>query len=752
MTLVWIIAILLSLLAIVDLVVGVSNDAVNFLNSAIGSRVAPRRAIYWVAGSGIIVGTFFSAGMMEVARQGVIYPHHFYLTELMVIFLAVMIIDIILIDIYNTIGFPTSTTIAVVFELTGAALAMAIIKSKHSVPDEIILTDFINTGRVFMIFSGILVSIIVSFIIGAGVQFITRLLFGFNKRGHSGIVFLIFGALSISLILYIIIKKGLEAWPTLDLDILYQINFYSEKLFFLVFAITLLLLLFSRMLFQADLPQIVVMTGTFALALSFAANDLVNFIGIPLAGIESFKAFLISDGGNVAEQFGLDFLTNEWLRNHRFGDSIYAAFFLLSGIVMVLTLFYSKKVRTVTETEVYLGRQQVGQEHFEPSQLSRTIVRNFLILFNKIDNKLPKLLHRFISSRYKQTEPNSEDQVIYFDTIRATVNLIVASILISIGTYWSVPLSTTFVVFMVAMGTSLADQAWGRESAVYRISGVLSILGGWFITAFLGFLGAFFLTLLIWWGTWVSITVSIALTVIYLIKSTQYHKTRHQEQEQYKQKISNKKAQNIEWLRKNGSDTVRKLILESSKIYMLLVKGVLEEEESELIAISQKAGQLKRAIQEAKTDFFSIMAQIPEETQDSGQFFIQALDYLTELGNTLTALVDPAYIHFKNQHKGLTNYQKEDLNTLLDETTTFFNYMVHLEKDKKYVHFPELIQRQEALFSLIENFRLHHIRKIRLGAGKTRINILYLEFLGETRNLILYSVNLVKSMKNFFES
>jgi Na+/phosphate symporter len=330
------------------------------------------------------------------------------------------------------------------------------------------------------------------------------------------------------------------------------------------------------------------------------------------------------------------------------------------------------------------------------------------------------------------------------------VNLVVASILISIGTYWRFPLSTTFVVFMVAMGTSLADQAWGRESAVYRISGVLSILGGWFITACLGFLGAFILALLLWWGSWITIIVSVMFMILFLFRSTKYHKKRQAERELFKKELSNEISQNIGWIRNTGSDTVRRLMLESSKIYMLMVQGLLDEDETKLFEITRKTEDLKNQIKNAKTEFFSALARMPEEAQDSGQFFIQALDYLTELGNTLSAMVVPAYDHIKNHHKGLIDYQQDDLNTLLDETTAFFNFMVHVEKDKKFMMFHELVQRQEAIFNLIENFRLQHIRKIRKGSGKTRINILYLELLGETRNLILYSVNLVKSLKNFF--
>lgn len=756
MTLVWVIAILLAILGIIDLIVGVSNDAVNFLNSAIGSRVAKSRTIYWIAGFGLIIGTLYSVGMMEVAREGVIYPQNFYLTELLVLFLGVMIVDIILIDTFNTLGFPTSTTMAVVFELTGAALAMALIKSNQSITGDALLTDYINTGRVFILFSGILVSIIISFVLGAIIQFITRLLLGFNFQSRSGWIRLLYGTISITIILYLILHKGIKVSEVININANEWLNHHPVIFFVLFFSITFFVLFVLRFLFQVNTSRVVVVIGTLALALSFAANDLVNFIGIPLTGIESFKAYLIKDPGVMPKQFSLSFLSNEWLRNHGMGGNAYALFFLLSGVVMVITLFYSKKLRSVTETEVYLGRQRAGHEHFEPSQISRIVVRCFLGLYYKVVQLIPKPIHQFVANRYQKMDDikTSEalDGVIYFDTIRATVNLIVASLLISLGTALAFPLSTTFVVFMVAMGTSMADQAWSRESAVYRISGVLTILGGWFITACLGFLGAFFLTLLLWWGGWIAILISLLLMTLFLIKTTQFHKKRIEERELFKREIYEEVAQNIDWLQNSGSDTIRKMILESSKIYMLLIKGLLEENKNELFEVSEKTKQLKRHIKHSKTEFFSTLTRIPEETQDSGQYFVQALDYLTELGNTLSLMVEPAYAHFKNQHRGLTDYQKEDLTSLAEETTAFFNFMVYLEKDKKYFMFPELIQRQEAIFNLIELLRLRHLKKIRSGSGKTRINILYLELLSETRNLILYSVNLVKSLKNFFDN
>ena len=443
MTLVWTIAIILALLAVVDLIVGVSNDAVNFLNSAIGSRVATRRTIYWIAGAGLIAGTFFSLGMMEVARKGVIYPQNFYLTELLIIFLAVMIVDIVLIDTYNTLGFPTSTTVAVVFELTGAALALATIKINHS-GDETAISEFINTGRVFLLFSGILISIFVAFISGSIVQFFSRIIFSFRYHGRFRFLFSLVGAFAISAIFFLIFKKGFEGSMISEFSIFSWLSDHPLNFFLIILVVTFFVLYLLGLLFQIDIPRFIVLFGTFALALSFAANDLVNFIGIPLAGTESFKAYLTSGTQLAPENFGLSFISDQWLQNHGFQDGLYITFFLVSGIVMMLTLFYSRKARSVTETEVYLGRQHAGHERFEPSQLSRTLVRHFLTVYNQTEKLFPKKIRRQISNRFIRPEPEEGrgnlDEVVYFDTLRASVNLVVASVLISIGTYLGFPL------------------------------------------------------------------------------------------------------------------------------------------------------------------------------------------------------------------------------------------------------------------------------------------------------------------------
>ncbi|WP_075590449.1 inorganic phosphate transporter [Labilibacter marinus] len=747
----FIIVVLLAL-GIVDLVVGVSNDAVNFLNSAIGSNVAKRHYIYIVAGAGLLLGAGFSGDMMEVARKGIFYPENFYLNQLLVVFLAVMITDIILIDLFNTFGFPTSTTIAIVFELLGGALAMGLIIISGENPDGLVITDLINTQRVLVILAGITISIILAFATGSLVQFVARNIFTFRYRGRFKIMFSLAGAIALTSIVFLLLKKDIAFanYLTGYIDLLVHESLALVLLVFFAIAFTLFTLL--AYVFNADIPKIVVFCGTFALALSFAANDLVNFIGVPLSAFE---------GVNVFKQSGLSnpsmLLMNIWqggvLNNTLWESSSYRLIYFASGLIMVITLFYSKKARTVTNTELYLGKQDAGQEEFEPSQLSRTLVKSFLSLYNYTRRNMPVKWVDFFSNRYERNiedaEQDSDAAVVYFDTVRASVNLVVASILITIGTYLHFPLSTTFVVFMVAMGTSLADQAWGRESAVYRISGVLSVLGGWFITASAGFVGAFIITVFIWWGNIYAIIPLLIAVCIVIYRTNTIHKKARLQRIELKDERTKQIASDIDNLLDAGNERIRKHILETSKIYILIIQGFVEDDEKQVKETCEKSKYLQKVSKSIKRDLFNSFSSMDTETFDSGHYFIQAIDYLGELSNTLIQIAEPIYNHIENQHKGLSDTQKEDVLLLLEEIMSFFNFLVHIEKEKRFSSVPEMVEKQKYIVALIEDLRTKQIKRIMDGDGKTRSSILLLECYAESKNLIHYTLNLLKSHRDF---
>ncbi|MCW3807923.1 inorganic phosphate transporter [Plebeiibacterium marinum] len=749
----YIIVFVLVVLGIVDLVVGVTNDAVNFLISAIGSKVARRKYIYLVAGAGIILGCLFSGGMMEVARKGIFNPQFFYLDQLLIIFLAVMFTDIILIDLFNTFGFPTSTTVAIVFELLGGALALGLIVIGGDNPDGLKIEQLINTQNALIILAGIVLSIVIAFLSGAIIQFVSRMVFTFRHKGRFKFLFSVAGAIAITAICFLILKKD-EAFANIIYGSVADGVLNNLPLVLsLIFGLSTIVFLLLSYFFKVDIPKIVVFAGTFTIALSFASNDLANFISIPLSSLEGANEFI----SNVHASPSM-FLMDIWqggVLNNVWSPKVYNIIYLLSGIVMVITIFASRKLRTVTETVMYLGRQDSGYETFEPTNMSRYIVYAFFNIYNKLNKWLPAAFTNRITNRYERSEEDADtdiEKAVYFDTVRASVNLAVASLLIGVGTYFTIPLSTTFVVFMVVMGTSLADQAWGRESAVYRITGVLTILGGWFITATMAFIGAFVLAIFIWWAEIYAVAVLLVLTVFVMFRSAKYHKKIYSQRQEINLKNNNAHHKNINTVIDLGSERIRKHILETSKIYMLIIQGFVDENLKQLKETCEKTKELTKTSRKTKEELFDNFTNVGVGSFDSGHYFIQALDYLGELSATLNQMSVPICNHLDNQHKGLSNSQKEDALLLLEEMTGFFNFQVHIEKENKFEAVPEIIDKQKYIINLIEDLRKKQIKRIMNGKSRQRSSILLLECYAESKNLVLYTINLLKSHRDFYKN
>ncbi len=559
----------LAVLAIADLVVGVSNDAVNFLNSAIGSKAISFKTIMIVASLGIAAGAIFSSGLMEVARKGIFVPSEFYFDEIMVIFMAVMITDILLLDFFNTLGMPTSTTVSIVFELLGAAVCVALIKIYGDPENAKSLAEYINTKKAVQIISGILLSVVVAFSVGAIVQWITRLLLSFEFRKKANWIGALFGGIALTAILYFIFIKGIKGtnYAKSVVSVLYNdgldgalqwVNSYfnasydtlaefakTKKDFYKVDAtsgkvsltlrgfletnvlsiVTVGFVVWSLLsyviinVFKVDIYKVIIIVGTFALALAFAGNDLVNFIGVPVAAWTSYQEWLVS--GLDPHEFSMAVLGKK--------ANTPTAILLFAGFIMVLTLWLSSKAKEVVKTELNLSRQGEGKERFKANLASRVIVRSLTSVGTSVENILPESFKKFSAKQYDQTAIESieyadpEDKPA-FDMVRASVNLTMAGILISLATSLKLPLSTTYVTFMVAMGTSLADKAWGKDSAVYRVAGVLNVIGGWFLTAFAAFTAAAILALLIHFGGPIMIAVLLVLALFIIYKNYQSFK------------------------------------------------------------------------------------------------------------------------------------------------------------------------------------------------------------------------------------
>jgi len=500
------VVIFLFLLAIFDLSVGVSNDAVNFLNSAIGSRAASFRRVLVVASIGVFIGAAMSNGMMEIARHGIFRPEHFAFYDLICIFMAVMVTDIILLDIFNSLGMPTSTTVSMVFELLGATFVVALIKMSGGI--DLGFNDLLNTEKALSVILGIFLSVAIAFFFGTLVQFISRMIFSFNYRHNLKWKIGLFGGICATAIVYFLLIKGAKdlTFMTPDVKSWIKENTGLIILVCLAFFTVLMQLLY---LCKVNVLKVIVLMGTFSLAMAFAGNDLVNFIGVPLSGFAAYQDY-IANGSGDAQGFLMDSLN---------GPANTPIYFLIgAGVIMVVSLATSKKARNVTKTEIGLGSQQGGDEMFGSSRISRRLVRWALSVISWISRVTPIRMRRWFNSRFNVDETIME-QGASFDLIRGSVNLVLAGALIAFGTSLKLPLSTTFVTFMVAMGTSLADRAWGRESAVFRITGVISVIGGWFLTAGAAFIGAgIIVAAMHYGGHWVMISLAV-LTIFLIIHS-----------------------------------------------------------------------------------------------------------------------------------------------------------------------------------------------------------------------------------------
>lgn len=738
-----ILVIVLFVLAISDLVVGVSNDAVNFLNSAIGSKVAPMRVIMIIAALGILVGAVFSSGMMEVARKGIFHPQHFYFSEIMIIFLAVMITDVILLDTFNTFGMPTSTTVSIVFELLGAAVAISIVK-RYTDVNALELSEYINSAKALAIISGILLSVVISFTVGAIVQFFARLLFSFNYKKNLKYFGAIWGGIAITAITYFILIKGAKGAAFMSVETKDFIKHNALTIIgFSFVGWTVILQVFS-FLTRLNILKFVVLVGTFALAMAFAGNDLVNFIGVPLAGFESFKAFLANPGVEP-DAFLMASLAGK--------VKTPTLYLIIAGLVMVITLWTSKKAKSVTKTEINLARQDAGYERFGSSILARSIVRGMNSFSHGIKRLLPDSISRGIENRFDQSEYNKHQASLgkdapYFDSIRASVNLVVASILIAFATSLKLPLSTTYVTFMVAMGTSLSDKAWGRESAVYRITGVFSVIGGWFFTAFSAFTVAFLVALAIKFGGFIAIIALIGLAVLYVYRTHIIHKKRNASNDT---EVTEEIISGSEIVGKSSNEVVY-LLNRVSEIFGNTIENLAKEDLKKLRKTYQEIEKVNAKTKAIKNNLSDTIAQLEENSIDTGHHYVQVLDYLRELTHSITFITKPCYDHVDNNHKPLIAVQVEELYDMTRMIREINAEIIQCIRSNDYSKLNDLVNRELRTMKFIDTLRKKQVKRIKANEVGTRNSMLFLGILAESKNLLLHSVNVLKSHRDFTDT
>jgi phosphate/sulfate permease len=731
---------ILLIFAFLDLMIGVSNDAVNFLNSSIGSKAAPFVVIMVVASVGILAGVTFSGGMMEVARKGIFHPQFFTMPELLVIFLAVMITDILLLDLFNTHGLPTSTTVSIVFELLGAAVAVSLIKIMQSPEGVMALWDYINTAKAMAIVGGILLSIVISFFSGAVVQFFSRLIFTFDYKKRLRRYGALWGGMAMTAITFFILIKGAKGATFMDEQALAWIDHHTFTILTGIFVISTILLQLMISVFKINILKPIVLVGTFALAMAFAANDLVNFIGVPLAGLKAFTTALAS--ANPMS------ITMEALSKAVQTQTIVM---LLAGSVMVVTLWVSKKARTVTETEIRLGQQDEGPERFESIWLSRKIVALFYYIFSSLRTVLPETVRKTVAARItpdRSGHAGAAGEKPSFDLIRASVNLMVASAVVSFATSLKLPLSTTYVTFMVAMGSSFSDQAWGRESAVFRITGVLAVVGGWFMTAFIAFMVAFVFANIIFYFNGFGIAALMVLAGFMIWKN----KKKHDTHAKGKEEMEIFQFEKVDHFQAAVSDTFDHLALQLKTIrqsFDLTFDALFQEDIVTLRRERSRTKQLQLSTNIIVANIFKVLRLLQKEENQISYNYYQIIRRLQKLSDGYRDTVIRSTMHVSNRHSGLLPVQVEELMEIKKVILYIFLTVETALAKKQIVDCQEIVEQFHYLRELVDDFNANQIERIRNDSSKTRLSILFYAISG---NCVMMAKQTVKLLDIFNEA
>ena len=739
--------IFLFVLAVFDLSVGVSNDAVNFMNSAIGSKAASFKVIMVIAAIGIFVGASLSNGMMDIARHGIYQPQHFYFSEIMCILLAVMLTDVVLLDIFNSLGMPTSTTVSLVFELLGGTVAISLIKIANS-NGALQLGDLLNTDKAFTVILAIFLSVAIAFFFGAIVQYISRLIFTFNYKKHMNYFIGLFGGLAATSILYFMLIKGLKESSFMEGDLKTMIYSNTDTIVWGALIFFTLLMQVLHWL-KVNVFKVVILLGTFALALAFAGNDLVNFIGVPLAGYSSYMDLMAQGGTTTTDTFLMESLLEPaktpWY------------FLVGSGLGMVIALATSKKAQAVIKTSVDLARQSDGNENFGTSPVARVLVRTCNNASNTILSVVPLRVKDWIDSRFNNNEIILEDKA-SFDLVRASVNVVLSGLLIALGTSLKLPLSTTYVAFMVAMGSSLADRAWGRESAVYRITGVLSVIGGWFITAGAAFTICFLVALLIHVGGIAAMAAMVGLAIYMLIRNQILYKKKMKKeamQEEVDSTISKlretkDKREALSLFREHSRDELCDVLNFASDTFNRSVHGFMDENLRELRKVMSAIEEKKSYLKQVKRVGTLGVTQLEHDIAiDKGLYYYQGNDFASEIVFSIRRLTEPGKEHVDNHFSPLCEVQKEDFGKMTDEIVSFLNRSSVMIESNDYHRMDDLIAESVDLTAKLTLLKKEELKRIQGQSGSTKVSMVYLNMVQEAQNVVSFTANLLKVSRKF---
>ena len=741
----------LCILAIGDLIVGVSNDAVNFLNSAIGSKVLNYNTIMIVASLGIAFGALFSSGMMEVARKGIFNPEMFFFSEIMIIFMAVMITDILLLDFFNNLGMPTSTTVSIVFELLGAAVAISLIKVFSNGEELIELSKYINVTKATEIILGILLSVFVAFSIGAVVQYFSRLFLSFEYN-NSKFINALFGGIGLTSITYFIFMKGIKGTPVSDLkfEILNNqtISAFLENEVIIVALLTFIFLFIFSCFYiytlKFNIYKLIIAIGTFSLALAFAGNDLVNFIGVPIAAWQSFEAWQAS--GLDPNTFSMGFLSNK--------VPTPTLILIIAGLIMIITLWFSSRAKNVVKTSIDLSNQGEIKERFEPNSLSRNMVRLSMSLSKSINTIIPASLKNKIEVQF--TKPNTTKYNALnrpaFDEVRASINLMVAAILISIATSYKLPLSTTYVTFMVAMGTSLADRAWGSESAVYRVAGVLNVIGGWFFTAFIAFVGCGAIAFLINLGGPTSIAILLFFALLILAKNYISHNKQNM-QLKNDDSLSKAESSSIQGVILESSNNISKASKKIKKVFAASISGLATQDLDALKKNKKEVKSLADEIEDLRNDLFYFIKNLDESTiKGASNFYINVLGSLQDISESLQYISKVTFKHINNNHKALTFNQIRELKEISLELETLFERTKFAFSKNNFKEISSILDSKQELLDSVREKINNQITRTKSEESSPKNTTLYFSILTESKDLIKATMAMLELYNDQYDS
>lgn len=739
--------IFLFVLAVFDLSVGVSNDAVNFLNSAIGSRAASFKVIMVIAAIGIFVGASLSNGMMDIARHGIYQPQHFFFSEIMCILLAVMLTDVVLLDIFNSLGMPTSTTVSLVFELLGGTVAIALVKIAHS-DGALQLGNLLNTDKAFTVILAIFLSVAIAFFFGTVVQYLSRLIFTFNYKKHTKYFIALFGGLAATSILYFMLIKGLKESAFMDGELKTLIYSNTDKVVWGAFIFFTILMQVLHWL-KVNVFKVIVLMGTFALALAFAGNDLVNFIGVPLVGYSSYID-LMAQGGTTT--------TDTFLMGSLLAPAQTPWYFLVgSGLVMVIALATSKKAHSVVKTSLDLARQSEGNESFGTSPVARMLVRTCNNASSTLLSVVPPRVKDWIDSRFNNDEIILEDRA-SFDLVRASVNVVLSGLLIALGTSLKLPLSTTYVAFMVAMGSSLADRAWGRESAVYRITGVLSVIGGWFITAGAAFTICFLVAIIIYFGGIAAMAAMVGLAVYMLIRSQVAYKKKLKK-EALKEEVNTTVAklrdttdshEALSLFREHSREELNAVLLFAADALDRSVHGFMNENLRELRKVLNEVEEKKVHLKQVKRVGTLGVTHLEHDIAvEKGLYYYQGNDFASEIIFSIRRLTEPSKEHVDNNFSPLSEVQKGDFSKMTESIIAYLKRSASMIEKNDYHRLDDVVAESVTLTNQLTALKKGELKRIQGQSGSTKVSMVYLNMVQEAQNVVSFTANLVKVSRKF---